>query len=192
MFDFIKAKKVMWLNPERYKNRYRISSARLKGCDYKAVGYYFVTICTQQRIPYFGEIIKGKLHLSRLGEIAQKYWLGIPVHFTHAALDEFVIMPNHVHGILVILPHDVETQHAASLQDAVSLQNQLPKPGSISTIVRSYKSSVKQWTTINGYSDFGWQARFYDHIIRNEKSLDNIRLYIQSNPTQWENDEYHT
>lgn len=117
-------------------------------------------------------------------------------------------MPNHVHGIVIIKSKDststnsqVETQHAASLQyQAQPLsrhilnshqQSQKPLPKSLSTIVRSYKSAVTRWARHNGYPQYAWQLRFYDHVIRDEESLDKIRLYILENPLKWETDEYY-
>jgi len=174
----------------------------LKGWDYTTAGYYFITICTRERIAYFGAVINGEMRLSTLGEFADKYWRGIPDHFPHVTLDEFVIMPNHVHGIIVINSNDfsavetrddcVETQHAASLRikstHPASLHMQ---PGSVSMIVRSYKSAVRRWAGLNNHNNFAWQERFYDHIIRNEKSLENIRMYILANPGGWDTDEYY-
>ena len=118
-------------------------------------------------------------------------------------------MPNHVHGIVIIEANNsvtnhptVETQHAASLQyraKSISLpinnshqQSQKPLPGSLSAIIRSYKSAVTRWAKHNDYSQFAWQSRFYDHVIRDEESLDKIRLYILENPLKWETDEYYS
>jgi putative transposase len=119
-------------------------------------------------------------------------------------IDEFIIMPNHVHGIIVINAPDiregtVETQHAASLQHneqnhppKQTRQKLLPKPGSISAIVRSYKSAVTRWAGKNGYPEFRWQARFYDRIIRDEQSLSILRAYIIENPRKWDMDDYYS
>jgi REP element-mobilizing transposase RayT len=189
------------ISPPKYKKKYRIASSRLKDWDYTAVGWYFITICTSARIPFFGEIEDGDVHRSPLSNIALQCWIEIPNHFSQASLDEFIIMPNHVHGIIVIhLPEiregTVETQHAASLRNEQnqppqqSRQKPLPKPGSISAIVRSYKSAVTRWAGKNGYPEFRWQARFYDHIILQESELNNIEAYIRENPTKWADDEY--
>ena len=201
----------MTIDPGKFKNKYRIASARLKGWDYTTAGYYFITICTRERIAYFGDVINGEMRLSTLGEFADKYWRGIPDHFPHVTLDEFVIMPNHVHGIIVINSNDfspvvvvetqdcvetqgdcVETQHAASLQMGSTQPASLRvRPGSVSVIVRSYKSAVRRWAGLNNHHNFAWQERFYDHIIRDEKSLENIRMYILANPGRWDTDEYY-
>jgi putative transposase len=192
----------------KFKNKYRITPTRLKDWDYTAAGWYFITICIGGRFPFFGEVQDGDVLRSALGEIALRFWLEIPDHFLQTALDEFIIMPNHVHGIIVIEApviregntemHAVETQHAASLhgeqnqQFKHKTQKTLPKPRSISAIVRSYKSAVTRWAGLNGYHEFRWQARFYDRIIRSEKSLAIVRRYIVENPLKWEMDDYYS
>ena len=115
---------------DKYKNKYRIPSARLRGYDYASEGAYFITICTHNREHFFGEIADGKMHLNEIGKLAEKYWAEIPDHFPDVELGNFVIMPNHVHGILIlnewidnicgdetiVLTQDVETTHALSLR----------------------------------------------------------------------------
>jgi REP element-mobilizing transposase RayT len=177
----------------RFKGQYRIESTRLPGWDYTNPGYYFVTICIRDHQTLFGEIAEDLVRLSPLGEIARQFWRFIPDHFPNSSLDEFIIMPNHVHGIVILHPtivetqHPVETQHAASLQDAnlPDLHPSQPASGSLSALIRSYKSAVKKWANENNYPHFTWQPRFYDHIVRDEKSLQNIRAYIRNNPAQW-------
>jgi len=185
----------------KFKDKYRITSARLKDWDYAFPGWYFITICTSERFLSFGEIRDGEVYRSPLGEIARDYWLKIPDHFPNVALDEFIVMPNHLHGIIGInapvetprdvrveTPRTVETQHAASLRE--NERNSLPKPGSISTIIRSYKSAVTRWAGQNGYESFSWQARFYDRIIRDQQALAVVRAYILENPSKWDTDDY--
>ncbi len=87
---------------DKYKNKYRIPSARLRGYDYASEGAYFITICTHNREHFFGEIADGKMHLNEIGKLAEKYWAEIPDHFPDVELGNFVIMPNHTHGILII------------------------------------------------------------------------------------------
>ncbi len=120
------------ISPPKYKNKYRIASSRLKGWDYTAVGWYFITICNRARIPFFGEIEDGDVRRSPLGKIALQCWIEIPNHFSQASLDEFIIMPNHVHGIIVIdVPEiregTVETQHAASLPNELGDHSLVPR-----------------------------------------------------------------
>jgi REP element-mobilizing transposase RayT len=132
------------------------------------------------------------MRLSPIGEIAAQFWNEIPSHHTEVELDEFVIMPNHTHGIIKIsgmvletLP--VETLRATSLRDP-KISGISPKKGSLGAIIRSYKSAVSYWAGLNGLASFKWQPRFYDHIIRSEKSFNQIRQYIFDNPTKWESD----
>jgi len=174
-----------------YKNKYHIESTRLKEWDYSSSGYYFVMICTKNRECFFGNIVDGKMELSEIGEIAKQCWLEIPQHFQDVKLDEFVIMPNHVHGIIIINNRNVETRHGVSLQKQNSNTNQFSKPvsGSLSTIINQYKSTVMRWCRKDGYDNFAWQSRFYEHIIRNGKSLQKIREYISNNPLKWDIDE---
>lgn len=101
---------------EEYHNKYCVKSARLKNWDYSSQGHYFVTICAKDRASYFGRVIGGIVELSDIGGAAQECWKNIPAHFPHVELDEFVVMPNHVHGIIIIkFKQDVETQNFASL-----------------------------------------------------------------------------
>ena len=176
-----------------FNQKYFIPSTRLKYWDYSSVGFYFATICTYQKHCYFGEIVEGEMRLSEIGKIAKKYWLEIPKHFKNIGLDEFIIMPNHIHGIIVIeykINNNVETRHGVSLQKNENNFNQFSKmvKNSISSIINQFKSSVKRYANKNKIP-FHWQPRFYDHIIRNEKSLDEIRQYIKTNPLKWEDDE---
>jgi len=149
---------------------------------------------------------------SELGSIASQYWLEIPQHFPHVKLDEFVIMPNHIHGILILDYSLVGTRHGVSLQstpnDIVGSCHGMTLPSkhepkqqvnqfarsiknSVSVIINQYKSSVKRWCNKNGLVLFNWQTRFYDEIIHNESSIDGIREYIHNNPENWITDELY-
>ncbi len=169
----------------KFKNKYRIESARLRSWDYTSPGWYFVTVCTKQMKPFFGEIDQGSPILIEIGQTAYQYWSEIPKHHNNTTIDEFIVMPNHIHGIIVI----VETLHATSLPRLI-MSSISPRKGSLGVIVRSYKSAVTRWARKNGHPDFAWQPRFYDHIIRNEDALSRIRSYIQNNPEKWEHDKY--
>jgi REP element-mobilizing transposase RayT len=187
------------------------------GYDYSASGKYFITICTKRMTQWFGDIADAMVVLSATGLIVREKWLEIPHHFPFVELDEFVVMPNHIHGIIVI--NGVETLHATSLQspdatslqspdstfpqspDATSLQsfhatscqqnNQIeimssisPKTGSLSVIIRSYKSVVAK--NVHHFdSGFAWQPRYHDHIIRTNLEMNLIRKYITDNPLKW-------
>jgi putative transposase len=180
----------------KFKDKYRIESIRLPNRDYAANGWYFVTICTHERQWFFGDVIEGKVRLSEIGQIAQQYWVDIPSHFEYIYVDAYVIMPNHVHGIVVIdKPHNIETSHGAFLHQnqtqATDQSNKFAplKRGSLQVIINAYKSSVTRWCRKNGQEHFGWQTRFYEHIIRADGSLDEIREYIINNPLKWEHDK---
>ena len=178
--------------PDKFKNTYRIKSARLAGYDYRNEGLYFVTICTKNKFHYFGEIENGNLLLNEIGLIAHKYWAEIPQHFNHVSLDEFVIMPNHIHGIICIDEKieiersTLETYNYTSLQTPKNqhYQNLSAPANSLSTIIRSFKSAVTiESRKIN--PNFEWQSRFHDHIISDVQSFARIRNYIINNPANW-------
>jgi REP element-mobilizing transposase RayT len=176
---------------DRFRDKYRISSTRLPNWDYSDGGYYFITICIKNKEECFGEIINNEINLTEIGRIAKKCWLEIPNHFPFVELDEFVIMPNHVHGIVIIRNnmHNVETQNFASLQtESIKPQNKFgPQSKNLASIIRGFKIGVKKYVIINKIN-FAWQSRFYDHIIRNEKEFYRIRKYIKDNPINWEAD----
>jgi putative transposase len=194
---------------EKYQNKYRIDSARLKGYDYSRNGAYFITICTQNREHHFGEIQNGTMILSLCGVLADVFWYEILRHTEGVELGAFVVMPNHVHGILILNRNespsddddDVETRHASSLQSPQSPQSPQssekneqmaaisPKSGSVSVIVGSYKSAVTKHANRLGLPN-GWQTRFHDHIIRNEAEYERIYQYIENNPANWEKDKF--
>jgi putative transposase len=177
-----------------YRNRYRIESARLKGWDYASHGWYFVTVCARNRECFFGEVMGGRMRLSEIGDVARRYWEEIPHHSGNVRLDAFVVMPSHVHGIIIIEGvgtgpcRDVACNVSTAGATITTPSDMSPKSGSLSAILRSYKSAVTRWCRANGHPSFAWQPRFYDHIIRNQTALKNIREYIVSNPARWEMD----
>ena len=176
------------MSDDKYKNKYRIPSNRLQGYDYGARGYYYITICTKNRVYYFGEIVdksdvvEEKSHKtmqkSGIGEIAEKFWLDIPKHFPFVVLDQFVIMPNHIHGILFF-----NKLFSSWHPNKFGRQSQ-----NLGSVIRAFKSSLKRYTNENNI-DFAWQERFYDRIIRDNNELDNVREYIFNNPQNWDDDE---
>jgi putative transposase len=158
--------------------RRRRKTIRLKEYDYSQPGEYFITICTFDKEYKFGEIVAEEMRLSPEGIIAQQCWKQIPRHFENAELDEFVIMPNHIHGIIILNDHGRDVQ--------LNVPTRLsPKKGSLSVIMRTYKAAVTTECRRKGLSDFRWQSRFYEHIIRSDKDLDKIRDYISGNVLQW-------
>ena len=183
---------------KKYNNKYRIESVRLKNWDYRNNGAYFITINTRNRKHFFGEIINSEMRLSPIGEYAENFWMEIPNHFPFVELGNFVVMPNHTHGILII--NNVKSLQCndidKSLQCNDSTTNQYysdisPKSGSISTIVRSYKSVVSKHARLLN-TEFNWQPKFHDHIIRNSESFERIQNYIENNPSNWKEDKFYT
>jgi putative transposase len=189
----------------KFKDKYRIESTRLRGWDYSSPGWYFVTICTNQRLLFFGEIVDGQMRLSQAGQIVAEEWLRTPEVRSNVVLDEWMIMPNHVHGIIVILPPDVETSRrdVSTMQNrdvptAVSFTPPRPNesaqpitglhPHTLGAIINQFKSVCTKRIRASGSTEFAWQPRFYDHIIRDDESLTRIRRYIQENPLKWELD----
>ncbi|MFA6537160.1 MAG: transposase [Patescibacteria group bacterium] len=142
-------------------------SLRLRGYDYSQEGAYFVTICTDKMKCVFGRIIDGRMNLNELGFVAKKCWLDIPKHFSNIKLDAYVIMPNHIHGIFV----NVGAKHLS------------PRNG--------FKIGVTKWHR-NNYQKNGiiWQKNYYEHIIRDDNALNNIRNYIRNNPLKWQKDDF--
>lgn len=186
---------------DKFKGKYRTKSIRLEGWDYRNKGKYFITICTKNRHYFFGDVVdtkeknknRYKVKLSSIGKIAQQYWLDIPNHFPHIGLDEFVIMPNHIHGILTIKEKPAVENKETQVNNKEKNQQMAcksPKPGSISTIIRSYKSAVtRDARKVN--LGFGWQSKFHDRIIRSQMSYLRIVFYIKNNPKRWEIDSMH-
>mgnify|MGYP000951584987 CR=1 FL=1 len=183
---------------DKFRNKYRIPSARLQPWDYRWAGAYFITICTANRIHYLGEIENRKMVLSPIGVLADVFWHEIKNHAQNVELGAFVVMPNHVHGILILTGNDndndndnVETLHATSLRHKNEQMAKIsPKSGSVSTIIRSYKSAVTKHAHRLGF-EFAWQTRFYDHIIRNDASFQTINNYIINNPVNWQEDKLY-
>ena len=180
------------MDNEFYKNKYHIPSARLPSWDYSSAGFYFVTICIKDRKEYFGDINKGEMMLNNLGIIAKKYWQAISEHFAHVALDEYIIMPNHVHGIIKICRDEAMPRlykDIPYLGPHPQMSKISPKQGSLAVIIGSYKSVVaKHIHQLQNNKKFQWQSRYYDQIIWDERSLQNIYEYIRNNPFNWQYD----
>ena len=201
---------------DKYKNRYRIKSTRLQNWDYGWNGAYFITICNYNRENYFGKIENGQIQLSNIGVIANILWYEMKNHAINIELGEFIIMPNHIHGILILNGdnnannanngnngnngNNVETGHALSLPQSAqsdSLQknktighNRFQNIGknTVSSIIGGYKSAVTKHAHRLNFI-FKWQYNYWEHIIRNENEYNRISQYIIDNPTKWENDK---
>jgi len=155
--------------------KHRRKAIRLPGYDYSQAGEYFVTICTKDREHIFGKIEAGRMLVNGFGEIVASCWMDLPNHYPYVQTDEFVVMPNHVHGIIVITERNPVKEGSE------------PSPTRrhpLSEIVRSFKTfSAKRINECRGTPGLSvWQRNYYEHIIRDERSLERIREYIVSNP----------
>jgi len=169
---------------EKRKNLHRRKSIRLKGYDYSTPRYYFVTICTHKRENILGEINNGILSLTTLGKLAEYTWYDLPNHNSHIGLDEFVVMPNHIHGIIIIQNNDI-VGAGSEPTPTITIRHGLPE------IIRQFKTfsahRINKKRQMKGYPV--WQRNYYEHIIRGDKELYQIRKYILDNPNKWDSDK---
>jgi len=166
---------------------YKRQSRRLNGHDYASAGLYFITLNTENRNKLFGEIKNGLMQLNNAGLVAQKCWLEIPEHFPHVTLLDFVIMPNHIHGIIEIIYNPVGEKNFSPQLERQSGRTSPTK--TIGSIVRGFKIGVTKWIRQHTTIHEVWQRNYYDHIITNTDSYYRICQYIRDNPKNWnEND----
>ena len=162
----------------------RRRSIRLPHYDYAQNGAYFVTVCTHKFQCMFGQIVDAQMELNKYGKIVTEYWNEIPRHFPHVELDAFVVMPNHMHGIIVI-HNRVGATHGSPLQANG------PAPGSIGAVIAQFKQAVTR--RVRQHSQLlhriVWQRNYYEHVIRSESKFNQIREYIRNNPMNWGLDE---
>jgi len=154
---------------------------RLRHFDYSSANAYFITICVNDFACYLGEIRNGIVGLSEIGNVAACYLQNIPDIKSDAILDEFIVMPNHVHCIIEL------TGQTFSIEN--SNRYARPVAGLISIIMNQYKGSVKKWCNANGFNDFKWQGRFFDRVIRDNEEYWAIKNYIINNPANSERDQ---
>ncbi len=206
----------MKYNPEIHHRR----TIRLKGYDYSQAGAYFITICCQDRECRFGKIENDEMILNEYGTIAYNEWIELPKRFPNFELDVFQIMPNHMHGIIVLSEHDVgagftRAQNSSIVQNNITNENMVfsekeatvnPAPtitATIGDILGAYKSLVangcldihkQKWAGVNPAPYMGklWQRNYHEHIIRNEQSYQTISEYIINNSAKWNDDKFFT
>ena len=172
---------------EKFQGKYRITTIRASWHDYRC-GAYFVTICTKDREHYFGEIKndeKGNhvMNLSQIGKIADECWLAIPQHFPHVQIPLWVVMPDHIHGI-VIIDDFVEAQNFAPPHD--DKPNKFgPQSKNLASVIRGFKIGVTSFARKNNIQ-FAWQSRYYDRIIRDSAEMNRIAEYIENNVAEWD------
>ena len=159
---------------------------RCPNINYSRPGFYFLTICLWEFNPAFGRNDNGKILLNEFGRIAEKNWAEIPEHFPKIKLDEYIIMPDHIHGILEIQPDcfpigDADLRHLSGKPENYKPERMQMY---LSKTIQQYKSSVSREIRKIGQNDFRWQRSFYDHVIRDSLSLFRIRNYIRYNPVR--------
>ncbi len=185
-------------------NRTNRRSIRLKDYDYSQAGYYFVTICTQKHVCLFGDVLDGQMVLNEVGQYVQGCWQEIPNHFPHVKLDNYCIMPNHIHGIIIIVgPVDDNEIHVGAknfsplrrsipecTSKSFSRQHSMPLGPSktIGSIVRGFKIGVTKWMRQHHPGQILWQRNYYEHIIRDERDYNRICKYIETIPLKCEQD----
>lgn len=155
---------------------------RLPNYDYSQVGWYFITICTKYMTECFGEIRNDEMVLNECGRIVTQQWLWLEKQYKHVQLDTFIVMPNHFHGVLAIVDTDVCCGRNRSRPVPT------PKIQSLSKLMGAFKTTSSKMIHINGETNFAWHRSFHDHIVHNEKELNNIRSYIHNNPMKWATD----
>ena len=158
----------------------RRQSIRLKGFDYSEPGSYFVTVCVKDRECLLGDVVNGKIELNDVGRIVSSVWHDLAKRFKNIELDGFVIMPNHVHGIVVIV--------GAPLAGARDLRAGTRPAPTLGDIIGAFKSVTARQYYLDSKGEKLWQRNYYERVIRNEKELFEIRRYIQENPSKWELD----
>jgi REP element-mobilizing transposase RayT len=187
------------LNKVKTASKTMSPAARLRHRDYSAPGLYFVTVCANYKRCIFGKVIEAGVELSPLGRIARECWTAIPLHFARVNLHGFMVMPNHLHGIVEILAagltlrRNEKTEGERLAQHAVPLQETPPsalgclQPGSLSAIVRSFKAEVTRRGRLElSWVGNVWQRNYFDRVIRHGREFANASRYIAENPTRWQ------
>lgn len=173
---------------------HRRKSIRLPGYDYSQAGAYFITICSHQRQPVFGHITDREMTLNAAGVTLEKHWRDIPDHFPTVTLGEYVVMPDHFHGIIWITPHPAGAIFIAPQNtDAMQQQQQqgaMNRAPTVGNIIRAFKArcthAINQINHTPGYPV--WQRNYHENIIRNETACQAIAEYIRNNPQTWQDD----
>ncbi len=200
-------------------NKHQRRSIRLPGYDYDQPGVYFLTVCTEGHVCLFGRVVGEAMEWNDAGRAVERCWREIPAHFPHVTLDEFIVMPNHVHGILIIADSNDDPIVGANNHSPVQIGPQphvvahgptirandyspLPAPDhpspwprgtskTIGSVIRGFKIGVAKWMRENTHSRDIWQRNYFEHIIRNDVALNRIRQYITDNPVRWAYDRYN-
>ncbi len=193
---------VILLTMSMFADQYRVESGRKMDWNYSGNGTYFVTICTYCKNKFFGKIVEGKMVFSDRGRIALKNILLISNNFSNVELENYVVMPNHIHILLRIRKLFLDTEiykensrdvinHVSTKPISTKTENMIKsspmKIFSLGTVIRWYKArTTREMHLENKY--FGWQTRYYDEIIEGEERFKIIKYYIKNNPKNWDKD----
>lgn len=182
----------MVYNPEKHHRR----SIRLKGYDYSSEGWYFITLCTQNRDYLFGDVEDGKMILNKYGRVVDSFWNNLPERYP-IEIDDYVVMPNHFHGVINIVGANVgEIHESPQLKSPhrdvndIKVRRKMILPKVIGYYKMNSAKHINKMRNTTGSSV--WQRNYYERIIRDEKELNRIRLYIQNNPGKWQDDKYYS
>jgi REP element-mobilizing transposase RayT len=171
----------MKYDPEKYHRR----SIRIRGYNYSQGGMYVVTICTLDRESLFGEVVDGDMRLSNVGRMAQAAWDELPVRFPGVRLDVFVVMPNHIHGIIIVGAQLIAPSYVRRNSSDGTQQGAMNRAPTLGEIVRTFKAVSTRVIRRTVKPDFAWQRNYYEHVIREDESLNRIRQYFLDNPARW-------
>lgn len=189
---------------EKFQNKYRIPPSRAAWHDYSG-GVYFITICVAEREYYFGKITNGEIQLTEIGKYADKCVMEIQNLHSDIIVPMYVVMPNHIHLIVIVETPVIDTPNVETPYYDVStgaeqigqtpirknkkMQSIANQCGRLSHVISQFKSAVTRYANQNGIS-FKWQTRFHDRIVRDQNELNRIAEYIENNPYNWFTDEY--
>ncbi|OGJ56493.1 hypothetical protein A3D88_03900 [Candidatus Peribacteria bacterium RIFCSPHIGHO2_02_FULL_52_16] len=185
------------MNRALFRNRYRVASHRKRETDYAASTCYFVTICTKDRMPWFGEIRNGIMGLSDVGCVIREEWERNAILRPDIQLGLSVIMPNHIHGIMYIdaveidrwsiSPRSIQQSISGAVASCIPLARR--RAGELGSIIAQFKGACTKHISAMGYTDFAWQRNYHDHIIRDKYAYNAIEQYIVENPRRFESGE---
>jgi len=179
----------MKYDPDKHHRR----SIRLNSYDYRQSGSYFITVCTHDRKCFFGTVDGREMQLNDVGQMVKSTWQELPSRFSSVWLDEFTVMPNHIHGVILvgaqfIAPKLTASQDFGILNPGTLERGAINRAPTLGKIVRAYKARSTRLIRRMATPDFAWQRNYYEHVVRDEKSLNRIREYILTNPARWDSD----
>ncbi|HEY2986740.1 MAG TPA: transposase [Candidatus Binatia bacterium] len=170
----------MKYDPDKHHRR----SIRLNSYDYRQSGAYFITVCTRDRKCFFGAVAGGEMQLNDAGEMVNSAWQELPSRFPSVCLDAFTVMPNHIHGIIFVGAQFIAPESNLDMK----IQGVMNHAPTLGKIIRVYKATSTLLIRRKATPEFAWQRNYYEHVVRDEKSLNRIRQYILTNPARWDLD----